>query len=67
MAAIKVEAPKIEGNVQALAEAITCVFAAAHDHRMDQETVRAALDIIQKGATQGPTNITSCNFQGARY
>ena len=51
--------------VAAVTEAVIGIFKAAHDTRMDQETIRHALGIVEKMGSVNGTSISGSHFQSA--
>lgn len=45
-----------------IAGAITKVFESAHENRMDQETVREAIEILRFSFAMAPVTVSHCNI-----
>lgn len=62
---VKIDGGKVDREaVEAVARSVVTIFTAAHETRMDQKTVRAALGLVgQMGSIHG-IHLDNCQFDG---
>ena len=63
-ASLKIGAEISKDTSKNLGDLIDRVFSSAAKNRMDQETVRQALTLLEKSLSVNNTTVTGCTFEG---
>jgi hypothetical protein len=61
---IHIEGAKVtRRGMEAVADSVTAIFASAAEHRMEQETVRVALGIVERVGGVNNVSVSGCNVR----